>query len=72
MMVQDKLNILEEKLNNLLNEYIQVKQERDELLSKSEALESHIKDIEAENNLLKQSKEVVKAKIEKMLQKLDA
>ena len=49
-----------------------MKQERDELLSKQEDLKSHIEDIEAENNLLKQSKEVVKAKIEKMLQKLDA
>lgn len=72
MMVKDKLSILEEKLNNLFNEYMHVKQERDELLSKYEALQSHIKDIEAENNLLKQSKEVVKAKIERMLQKLDA
>lgn len=72
MMVKDKLSILEEKLNNLFNEYMHIKQERDELLSKYEALQSHIKDIEAENNLLKQSKEVVKAKIERMLQKLDA
>ncbi len=72
MMVQDKLIILEEKLNKLLEDYDKLKQERDTLLIKHDDLCSHIKDIEAENSLLKKNKAAVKEKIETMLQKLDS
>ncbi len=60
MMIQDKLLILEEKLDKLLAEYNAVKQERD------------IGTIETENSLLKQNNEIVRKRIETMLAKLES
>ena len=57
MMIQDKLLLLEEKLDKLLAEYNAVKQERDLLLEKNNSLLIHIGNIETENSLLKQNKE---------------
>ena len=60
MMIQDKLLLLEEKLDKLLAEYNAVKQERDLLLEKNNSLLIHIGNIETENSLLKQNKEIVR------------
>lgn len=72
MMIQDKLLLLEEKLDKLLAEYNAVKQERDLLLEKNNSLLIHIGNIETENSLLKQNKEIVKKRIENMLIKLES
>ncbi len=72
MMIQDKLLLLEEKLDKLLAEYNAVKQERDLLLEKNNSLLIHIGNIETENSLLKQNKEIVKKRIETMLIKLES
>lgn len=72
MMIQDKLLLLEEKLEKLLAEYNAVKQERDLLLEKNNSLLIHIGNIETENSLLKQNKEIVKKRIENMLIKLES
>ena len=72
MMIQDKLLILEEKLEKLLAEYNAVKQERDLLLEKNNSLLIHIGNIETENSLLKQNKEIVRKRIENMLIKLES
>ncbi len=72
MMIQDKLLLLEEKLDKLLAEYDAVKQERDLLLEKNNSLLIHIGNIETENNLLKQNKEIVRKRIENMLIKLES
>ncbi len=71
MMIQDKLLILEEKLDKLLEDYNSIKQERDLLLEKNNNLLLHIGNIETENSLLKQNKEAVKKRIETMLMKLE-
>lgn len=71
-MIQDKLLLLEEKLDKLLAEYDAVKQERDLLLEKNNSLLIHIGNIETENNLLKQNKEIVRKRIENMLIKLES
>lgn len=72
MMIQDKLLLLEEKLDKLLTDYNAVKQERDLLLEKNNSLLIHIGNIETENSLLKQNKEIVKKRIENMLIKLES
>lgn len=72
MMIQDKLLLLEEKLEKLLTEYNAVKQERDLLLEKNNSLLIHIGNIETENSLLKQNKEIVRKRIENMLIKLES
>lgn len=72
MMIQDKLLILEEKLDKLLEDYNSIKQERDLLLEKNNNLLLHIGNIETENSLLKQNKEAVKKRIESMLMKLES
>lgn len=72
MMIQDKLLLLEEKLDKLLAEYNAVKQERDLLLEKNNSLLIHISNIETENSLLKQNKEIVRKRIETMLAKLES
>ncbi|HIZ90271.1 MAG: cell division protein ZapB [Candidatus Mucispirillum faecigallinarum] len=72
MMIQDKLLILEEKLDKLLEDYNSIKQERDLLLEKNNNLLLHIGNIETENSLLKQNKEAVKKRIETMLMKLES
>lgn len=72
MMIQDKLLILEEKLDKLLEDYNFIKQERDLLLEKNNNLLLHIGNIETENSLLKQNKEAVKKRIETMLMKLES
>lgn len=72
MMIQDKLLLLEEKLEKLLAEYNVVKQERDLLLEKNNSLLIHIGNIETENSLLKQNKEIVRKRIENMLIKLES
>ncbi len=72
MMIQDKLLILEEKLDKLLAEYNAVKQERDLLYEKNNSLLVHIVTIETENSLLKQNNEIVKKRIETMLAKLES
>lgn len=72
MMIQDKLLLLEEKLDKLLADYNAVKQERDLLLEKNNSLLIHIGNIETENSLLKQNKEIVKKRIENMLIKLES
>lgn len=72
MMIQDKLLLLEEKLDKLLAEYNAVKQERDLLLEKNNSLLIHIGNIKTENSLLKQNKEIVKKRIETMLIKLES
>lgn len=72
MMIQDKLLILEEKLDKLLEDYNSIKQERDLLLEKNNNLLLHIGNIETENSLLKQNKETVKKRIETMLMKLES
>lgn len=72
MMIQDKLLFLEEKLDKLLAEYNTVKQERDSLLEKNNSLLIHIGDIETENSLLKQNKDIVRKRIENMLIKLES
>lgn len=72
MMIQDKLLLLEEKLEKLLAEYNAVKQERDLLLEKNNSLLIHICNIETENSLLKQNKEIVRKRIENMLIKLES
>ncbi len=72
MMIQDKLLILEEKLDKLLAEYNAVKQERDFLYEKNNSLLVHIGTIETENSLLKQNNEIVKKRIETMLAKLES
>ena len=72
MMIQDKLLLLEEKLGKLLAEYNAVKQERDLLLEKNNSLLIHIGNIETENSLLKQNKEIVRKRIENMLIKLES
>ena len=72
MMIQDKLLLLEEKLEKLLAEYNAVKQERDLLLEKNNSLLIHIGNIETENSLLKQNKEIVRKRIENMLIKLES
>lgn len=72
MMIQDKLLLLEEKLEKLLAEYNAVKQERDLLLDKNNSLLIHIGNIETENSLLKQNKEIVRKRIENMLIKLES
>ena len=59
-MIQDKLLILEEKLDKLLAEYNAVKQERDLLYEKNNSLLVHIGTIETENSLLKQNNEIVR------------
>ena len=71
-MIQDKLLILEEKLDKLLEDYNSIKQERDLLLEKNNNLLLHIGNIETENSLLKQNKEAVKKRIETMLMKLES
>lgn len=72
MMIQDKLLLLEEKLDNLLEAYNAVKQERDLLVEKNNSLLIHIGNIETENSLLKQNKETVRKRIEAMLTKLES
>ena len=72
MMIQDKLLLLEEKLEKLLAEYNAVMQERDLLLEKNNSLLIHIGNIETENSLLKQNKEIVRKRIENMLIKLES
>ena len=72
MMIQDKLLILEEKLDRLLAEYNAVKQERDLLYEKNNSLLVHIGTIETENSLLKQNNEIVRKRIETMLAKLES
>ena len=72
MMIQDKLLLLEEKLDKLLAEYNAVKQERDLLVEKNNSLLIHIGNIETENSLLKQNKEIVRKRIENMLIKLES
>ena len=72
MMIQDKLLLLEEKLEKLLAEYNAVKQERDLLHEKNNSLLIHIGNIETENSLLKQNKEIVRKRIENMLIKLES
>ena len=72
MMIQDKLLLLEEKLDKLLAESDAVKQERDLLLEKNNSLLIHIGNIETENNLLKHNKEIVRKRIENMLIKLES
>lgn len=72
MMIQDKLLFLEEKLDKLLAAYNTVKQERDTLLEKNNSLLIHIDNIETENSLLKQNKEIVRKRIENMLVKLES
>ena len=72
MRIQDKLLLLEEKLDKLLAECDAVKQERDLLLENHNSLLSHIVNIETENNLLKQNKEIVRKRIENMLIKLES
>ena len=72
MMIQDKLLLLEEKLEKLLAEYNAVKQERDLLLENNNSLLIHIGNIETENSLLKQNKEIVRKRIENMLIKLES
>lgn len=72
MMIQDKLLILEEKLDKLLEDYNSIKQERDLLLERNNNLLLHIGNIETENSLLKQNKEAVKKRIETMLMKLES
>ena len=72
MMIQDKLLLLEEKLDKLLEDYNSIKQERDLLLEKNNNLLLHIGNIETENSLLKQNKEAVKKRIETMLMKLES
>lgn len=72
MMIQDKLLILEEKLDKLLAEYNAVKQERDLLYEKNNSLLFHIGTIETENSLLKQNNEIVRKRIETMLAKLES
>ena len=72
MMIQDKILILEEKLDKLLEDYNSIKQERDLLLEKNNNLLLHIGNIETENSLLKQNKEAVKKRIETMLMKLES
>lgn len=72
MMIQDKLLFLEEKLDKLLAAYNTVKQERDILLEKNNSLLIHIGNIETENSLLKQNKEIVRKRIENMLVKLES
>ena len=72
MMIQDKLLILEEKLDKLLAEYNAVKQERDLLYEKKNCLLVHIGTIETENSLLKQNNEIVRKRIETMLAKLES
>ncbi len=69
MMIQDKLLILEEKLDKLLAEYNAVKQERDLLYEKNNSL---LGTIETENSLLKQNNEIVRKRIETMLAKLES
>ncbi len=72
MMIQDKLLFLEEKLDKLLAAYNTVKHERDTLLEKNNSLLIHIGNIETENSLLKQNKEIVRKRIENMLVKLES
>lgn len=72
MMIQDKLLLLEEKLDKLLAEYNAVKQERDLLVEKNNSLLIHIGNIETENSLLKQNKEIVRKRIESMLTRLES
>ena len=72
MMIQDKLLILEEKLDKLLAEYNAVKQERDLLYEKNNSLLVHRGTIETENSLLKQNNEIVRKRIETMLAKLES
>lgn len=72
MMIQDKLLILEEKLDKLLEDYNSIKQERDLLLERNNNLLLRIGNIETENSLLKQNKEAVKKRIETMLMKLES
>ncbi len=72
MKINDKLLLLEEKIDILLAEYYDVKQERDLLIEKNGDLLVYIKNIEAENSLLKQNKDVVKKRIESMLVKLES
>lgn len=72
MMIQDKLLILEEKLDKLLAEYNAVKQERDLLYEKNNSSLVHIGTIETENSLLKQNNEIVRKRIETMLAKLES
>lgn len=72
MMIQDKLLLLEKKLDNLLAEYNTVKQERDLLIEKNNSLLIHIGNLETENSLLKQNKEIVRKRIETMLIKLES
>lgn len=71
MDIQDKLNILEEKLNQLLYNYSHIKKERDILIVKQSDLDKYIERLEQENSLLKQNKEVVKKRIENMLIKFE-
>ncbi len=71
MDIQDKLNILEEKLNQLLYNYSHIKKERDMLIVKQSDLDKYIERLEQENSLLKQNKEVVKKRIENMLIKFE-
>lgn len=70
-MIQDKLLLLEEKLDKLLADYDAVKQERDLLFEKNNNLLVYIGNIEAENNFLKQNREIVKKRIEIMLTRLE-
>lgn len=72
MVIQDKLLLLEEKLDKLLADYNAVKQERDLLFEKNNSLLIHIGNIEIENSLLKQNKEIVRKRIETMLIKLES
>ena len=60
------------KLDNLLEAYNAVKQERDLLVEKNNSLLIHIGNIETENSLLKQNKETVRKRIEAMLTKLES
>ena len=72
MMIQDKLLILEEKLDKLLEDYNSIKQERDLLLEKNNNLLLHIGNIETENSLLKHTTVAVYKRIETMLMKLES
>ncbi len=67
MNIQDKLIILEEKLNKLLSDYSHIRDERDMLIVKHSELKKYIEQIESENSLLKTNKETVKRRIESML-----
>lgn len=68
-MIQEKINVLSEKLDRFIADFQTLREERDTLLKKNDTLIDYIHTLEEDNKSLKSSMDTARRRMENLLSK---